>query len=167
MITAFDLPPETLDEAEQSFCRNIRQHGWLRTAALAEAGKPGFSYTTGFALNAQQPELMIFSTDDAVAHEMFWVLYRRAQSGRALAVGRRTSDVFSNLPAYAFPVAPGQHAAYLGWSRWFYRGDGFPCLQIVWPDRAGLFPWEPGFDEAFASDQVDLTELGWARHLAD
>ncbi|HEY1605029.1 MAG TPA: DUF4262 domain-containing protein [Allosphingosinicella sp.] len=30
----------------------------------------------------------------------------------------------------------------LGWSRWFYGGDVFPYLRLVWPDRVGLFPWE-------------------------
>ncbi|MDF2495425.1 MAG: hypothetical protein K0S66_2359 [Sphingomonas sp.] len=167
MMTALDLPPDTLDEAERSFCDTIRQHGWLRTAALAEEGKPGFSFTTGFGVTAQQPELVIFSTADDVVHDIFWALYRRASSGLAMPVGRRTAEVFSNLPAYLFPVAPRNFAAYLGWSRWFYRGDGFSCLQIVWPDRSGVFPWEDGFDRTFASDQVDLTEMGWAAHRAD
>ena len=53
---------------------------------------------------------MIFSAADEVAHEMFWVLFRRAQTGQALPIGRRTNDFFSNLPAYAFPIAK-QHFA--------------------------------------------------------
>jgi hypothetical protein len=167
MITTLDWPDDELDHAERSFVGGIRQHGWFDTAATAEEGKPGFSFTTGFALSTGQPELIIFSTDSEVAHEMFWVLFRRAKSGRPLPIGQRTADVFSNLPAYAFLVAQRHHANYLGWSRWFYRGDEFNCLQIVWPDRAGLFPWEQGFDDVFASDQVDLTERGWAAEIAD
>ena len=101
MITTLDWPADQLDGAEQSFVAKIREHGWLRTAALAEEEKPGFSYTTGFFASTGQPELMIFSTADEVAHEMFWVLFRRAQAGQALPIGRRTNDFFSNLPAYA------------------------------------------------------------------
>ncbi|MCD2322959.1 DUF4262 domain-containing protein [Sphingomonas sp. IC-56] len=167
MITTLDWDADRLDHAELSFVDNIRRHGWLRTAALAEPEKPGFSYTTGFAVNTGQPELMIFSTADAVAHEMFWVLFRRAKAGQPLPLGRRTDAFFSNLPAYAFPVAPRHYADYLGWSRWFYRGDSFGCLQIVWPDRAGIFPWEAGFDQHFAADQVDLTERGWTAEIRD
>lgn len=167
MITTLDSPTDQLDQAERSFVDNVRQHGWLRTAALAEEAKPGFSYTTGFAVSAGRPELMIFSTADEVAHEMFWVLFRRARAGEALPIGRRTSAFFSNLPAYAFPIAKRHFADYLGWSRWFYRGDEFSCLQIVWPDRAGVFPWEAGFDEEFGSDQADLTERGWLPEIAD
>ena len=167
MNTVLDWPSDQLDCAERSFVDNIRQHGWLRTAALAEEAKPGFSYTTGFAVNAGRPELMIFSTSDEVVHEMFWVLFRRAKAGQDLPIGRRTNDFFSNLPAYAFPIAKRHFANYLGWSRWFYRGDAFSCLQIVWPDRAGVFPWEAGFDEEFVADQVDLTERGWTAEIAD
>ena len=167
MITTLDWPTAKLDHAEQSFVDNIRKHGWLRTAALAEEEKPGFSFTTGFTVSTGQPELMIFSTADDVAHEMFWVLFRRAQTGKPLPIGKRTNDFFSNLPAYAFPIAKPHFADYLGWSRWFYRGDEFSCLQIVWPDRAGVFPWEAGFDDEFSSDQVDLTERGWTAEIVD
>jgi hypothetical protein len=53
----------------------------------------------------------------------------------------------------------------LGWSRWFYGGDAFPCLQIVWSDRDGRFPWQSGFDPALAGLQPDLTENGWLASL--
>jgi len=58
------------------------------------------------------------------------------------------------------------YAAHLGWSMWFHGGSGFDCWQIVWPDRAGIFPWEDGFDATFAGDQRDLTENGWAEAAA-
>ena len=69
--------------------------------------------------------------------------------------------------AYVFPVAKRHYANHLGWSRWFYAGDDFPCQQIVWPDRAGLFPWEAGFDPTFANKQPDLTEHGWLAALTN
>jgi len=54
-----------------------------------------------------------------------------------------------------------------GESRWFYGGDDFPCLQIVWPDRAGRFPWEADFDAQFEGNQPDLTEQGWVNEITD
>ena len=67
------------------------------------------------------------------------------RQAKPLPIGERTDAVFANLPAYVFPVAKKHYRDLLGWSRWFYGGDDFPCLQIVWPDRAGRFPWEPTF----------------------
>lgn len=165
--TALDAPNDALDEHEQNFVASIREHGWFRTGVAAGDETPGFAYTTGFTVSAQHPELIVFALRHDIAHNVFWDLYRMALGGEALVLGRRTDQAFANLPAYAFPVAKRHYADHLGWSRWFYGGDDFACLQIVWPDRAGVFPWEAGFDETFRHDQPDLTERGWKAEVAD
>jgi hypothetical protein len=167
MRTALDGPASTLDEQEQSFVAMIREHGWFRTSVFAGAEQPGFSYTTGFALNAGAPELIIFGLKHEIAHDILWEQFRDAKAGRLLPPAIRTDDVFGGAAAHAFPVAKRHYAAHLGWSIWFYSGTDFDCWQIVWPDRAGVFPWETGSDPAFAESQPDLTEDGWRAALAD
>lgn len=166
MLTALDTSPDTLDEGEKSFVAQVKEHGWFRTGVLGDEEGPSFSFTTGFWVNANQPELIIFSLRGDIAHDVFWGLFRDAKSGLSLPIGKRT-NVFANLPACVFPVAKKHYRDLLGWSRWFYGGDDFPCLQVVWPDRAGAFPWEPEFDGQFAADQPDLTERGWANELTE
>ena len=165
MLTALDAPIDALDQGERSFVANVREHGWVRTGVSADAEGPGFSFTTGFWVNAGHPELIIFSTK--FAHDVLWDLFRSAKAGDSLPIGTATDKVFANIPAYIFPVAKRHYADYLGWSRWFYGGDEFPCLQIVWPDREGTFPWEDGFDPKFNGDQPDLTEHGWLASLSN
>jgi hypothetical protein len=109
----------------------------------------------------------MFSMKDKIAHDVFWDLFRNAKAGRGLHLGTRTGEVFANLAAYVFPVAKRHYADYLGWSRWFYAGNDFPCVQIVWPDRAGVFPWENCFDPTFFNVQPDLTENGWLASIAN
>lgn len=167
MRTPLDVPPDALDEGEQSFVAKVREHGWFRTSVSGDDEGPGFSFTTGFWVNANHPEVIIFSTKDEIAHDVFWDLFRDAKSGQPLPLGKRTDAVFANLPAYAFLVAKQHYRSFLGWSRWFYGGDDFPCLQIVWPDRTGRFPWESGFDTAFSADQPDLTDRGWVNEITD
>ena len=167
MRTALDAKTGRLDEAEEAFVGKIREHGWFRTGVFAEQDSPGFSYTTGFCVSASHPELIIFSMKDDIAHDVFWDMFRDAKSGKVSTPGKRTTEVFANLPAYAFEVAQKHYHGLLGWSRWFYGGNDFRCLQIVWPDRGGLFPWELGFAAEFAKDQPDLTERGWVNHLID
>lgn len=162
-----DAPSDALDEDEQSFVALVREHGWFRTGVLGDEGGPGFSFTTGLWVNARHPELIIFSMKDNIAYSVFWDLFRDAKAGQPLPIGQRTDAVFANLPAYVFLVAKKHYRDFLGWSRWFYGGDDFPCLQIVWPDRAGRFPWEPDFDTEFGDDQPDLTERGWVNEIAD
>nr|WP_321359213.1 DUF4262 domain-containing protein [uncultured Hyphomonas sp.] len=167
MRTALDAPPNTLDEHERSFVELLKKHGWFRTSVLEDEEGPGFSYTTGFWISTGRPELVMFGMMVETVHEVFWSLFRDAQSGLNLAVGKRTDAVFANLPAYAFLIAKQHYPQFLGWNRWFYLGDDVPCLQIVWPDREGVFPWEPGFSDEFRDKQVDLTERGWINEVLD
>ena len=165
MLTALDASPDALDDREKSFVANIREHGWLRTNIYAEADEPGFSYTTGLWVNAKIPEIVVFSLKGEFAHDICWNLFNDARSGIMPAIGTRTSEVFSNKPAYFFVVDKKHYRDCFGWNRWFYAGDDFPCLQLVWPDREGVLPWEKGFDETFRDDQPDLTEYGWAASI--
>jgi len=166
MDTQLDTTRDALDGHERNFIDGIRQDGWMHTNALDEDDKPGFSFTTGFSSSLGHPELIVFKIDKKVAHDIFWLLYRCAQNGKPVPRGRRTRGILPD-DCYLFPVAKRHFANYLGWSRWFYRGDDFECLQIVWPDEAGRFPWEEGFDPEYAGLQVDLTEHGWAAEVAD
>jgi len=163
--TALDAAPDRLDEHELAFVAKVREHGWVGTSVSAEDNQQGFSYTTGFWVSAGAPEIIIFSMRDDVSQDILWGLFHDARSGTSFPVARRLNDIFSNCPAYLFPVSRHRYREHLGWSLWFYGGDDFPCLQLVWPDRDGRFPWEGGFDEAFRSSQPDLTEKGWLASL--
>jgi hypothetical protein len=167
MRTALDTSPDTLDDGEQKCVASVRKHGWFCTSVHGEAGYPGFSYTTGLWLSTGKPEFILFGMPGSIAYDVLSDLFHISREGRDLPTGTRTNEVFANLPAYAFPVAKRYYPDHLGWCGWFYDSGNFPCLQIVWPDRAGVFPWEAGFDKAFAKDQVDLTENGWLAALSN
>ena len=38
-------------------------------------------------------------------------------------------------------------AALFGTGLAWYRGEVFEVVQLLWPDRHGLLPYEPGFDQ--------------------
>jgi len=168
MQTAFSLPSAELDDDDRRFLEQVNEQGWFGTSVFdAEGALPSFSYSTGFWFGHQRPELILFGLKNDVAHDILWDAYRDIEQGRAFSVGVRTSGVFGNADAYLFPVAKRHYAEHLGWSRWFYRGDEFPCLHLIWPDRSGLFPWEAGFADGEKSVQPDLTENGWLAELQD
>ena len=165
MRTALDAHDDALDDHERAFVASVREHGWFRTGVFAKDDNPAFSYTTGFCVNAHRPELLIFSIKVEIALDIFWALFRDAKLGVSLPFGEPLDNVFGNGPAFAFPIAKRFYREHLGWSSWFYGGDDFQCLQIVWPDRDQLFPWQPGFDEGLAGVQPDLSENGWQAAL--
>lgn len=161
MFTALDASPERLDPQEARFVSKVREHGWFRTSVLAEGDEPGFSYTTGFWRSVRAPELIVFSLQSQTAHDVLWDVYRSIPQGKSPRVGERLSGVFENVDAVFLPVAKSVYPDYFGWSRWFYGGDDWPCLQLVWPDADGAFPWESGSDGSFPTDQPNLTGTSW------
>lgn len=167
MRTALDAPFGNLDKEEQNFVSNIMKNGWFGTHVSAESEGPGFSFTTGFWVNLKFPEVIVFSLKAQTAHDLFWHMFREAKAGKPPIIGKPAPEILEDSDVFLFPVAKTQYEAHLGWSRWFYSGDDFPCLQLVWPDDKGIFPWQSGFAPQFAGEQQDLTENGWAASLAD
>jgi hypothetical protein len=161
MNTALLAPETALDEGKRKFVSNIREHGWFRTRIFAEGDQPEYSFTTGFWVTLGQPELIVFGLKSEIAHAVLWDVFRNFKAGQQLATRSRTDAVFANLPACLYTVDKKFYPEFLGWSRWFYAGDDFPCLQLVWPDSEGIFPWEPNFDPSMAGLQLDVSEGGW------
>lgn len=162
MKTALELHETELDPSDRDFLAQLREHGWFGTRVFdPEKQEPDFTCTTGFFHSLSHPEIIVFSLPKQVSHDILWDIYRDIREGNVPKPETRLKGIFGNHQAVLLPVSRDFYAEHLGWSRWFYRGDEFPCLQLVWPDRAGLFPWHPDFDPAFASDQPDLTDGSW------
>ena len=161
MLTALDAPLEKLDAQERNFVAQVREHGWFRTSVFEDEEGPGFSYTTGFWVHHQAPEIIVFSLKPDIAHAVLWDIYRDVSAGASLQVGQRLSNVFANIEAVLLPVSKRFSREHLGWDRWFYAGDDWPCVQLVWPDSNGAFPWEPSYEERFLNSQPNLTGADW------
>jgi hypothetical protein len=162
MRTALDADPLQFDKHEQQFVEQIRKHGWFGTHVFGDDEGPGFSYTTGFWLKFKFPELIVFSLRREVAHDTFWHVCHELEAGRRFPIGEQTEVIFKNFPAVLLPISPQRYRSHLGWSRWFYGSDDFLCLQLVFPDASGHFPWSPRSSESFRAAQPDLTAGNWS-----
>jgi hypothetical protein len=118
--------------------------------------------STGFWLKFEYPELILFSLGRQVVHDTFWHIYREVDAGKRFAVGEIEDEIFQNVPAVLLPVSPQQYQDHLSWSRWFYGGDEFQCLQLVFPDSSGHFPWSGRASDSFRAAQPDLTAGNWS-----
>lgn len=161
MLTALDAPEDKLDDDERDFVRNIREYGWFDNRILPEGELPGFNFTTGFSVTIGKPELIVFGLEQRAAHDVLWDAFRRMKDGLALEAGKPYAEFIDRFDIYFQPVDRAHYHEHLGWSRWFYRGDDFECWQMIWPDKSGIFPWQPGYDARFVTLQPDLSCGGW------
>lgn len=160
MRSALDVPGDGFSDYEKNLVSKIREYGWFCTNVLAEEDYVGFSYSTGFWVSLNHPELIVFSIGDS-AQDVLWEMFDAVKVGEQFPVGRRISGIFKGFDAFLAPVSKDRYAEYILSSRWFYGNEDFPCLQLIWPDTTGLFPWEPGADPKFADSQPDLSPEGW------
>ena len=165
MHTALDRDPAGFDEHESKFVAQIRQHGWFRTGVQGKMGLPSFSYTTGFWCTLGFPEIVVFSLKPEAAHDLVRQIFGAVRAGERLGFGKRAGGILSKLDVALLPVDKRHYTEHLGWSRWFYGGDDFPSVQLVWPDRQNRFPWEGAFDGDYARAQPNLTDDSWAPAL--
>jgi Domain of unknown function (DUF4262) len=124
----------------------IARYGWAVTAVLPTPTDPctPFAYTVGLTERAQ-PELVIAGLDPLIAQALLNDLAQRVIDHSAqLTHGQRLTDLIAGYDA-ALVDGPITQDLYPGTAIGRYGADRVALRQIVWPDRDGRFPWDPGY----------------------
>ena len=153
--------PEPEEEADEILIRNVRERGCHILGVGGEKGSPPFAFSIGLALNYAQAEIIIFGLAPSKAAKIINIVRDEATSGKKYVDGDVSSDILVSGKVCFIEVPLDLYGEYLGTAIWFYRKSPrpFPCLQLVWPERDGRFPWETGFDAALKIDQPVLRSI--------
>jgi hypothetical protein len=134
-----------LDQDDAWLRETVRRNGWAVQAVCGEGTEPPFAYTVGlFGLG--HPELLIYGMSPESAAGVLNELGERVRQQRRVVPGELLT--FERWPhrLHAFPV-PNAAEVLFAANRFYGRpaDDPVPALQLVWDDRSGHFPWEPGY----------------------
>jgi hypothetical protein len=137
------------EEADEIVLRNVRKHGCHIVGISGDERGPGYAFSVGLFANYCHAELIVFGLrweDDA---GLINDVRDRVAAGHSYAAGDVCDDLLIDHRVCFVEVPLSAYHDYLGIALWFYAKSPrpFPCLQIVWPDREGRFPWEAGCDE--------------------
>ncbi len=145
------LPDETL-------FRNVREHGCHIMGIGGDAQSTHYGFSIGLYLNYAHPELVLFGLDTGVACDIINGVRDRAAAGKTFAAGDVSDEFLVDCKVCFVEVPLSAYRAYLGTAIWFYAKlpRPFPCLQIVWPDKDGHFPWEAACDPELKAYQPVL-----------
>lgn len=129
---------------------DIQEDGWSTISVFPTLTDPGvhFSYSIGFREHGRHPEVIILGIPSEYAHPMIRTLYERVAAGERFEDGQRLDGVLEEYQVELRAVPPD--GAPLNMARAFYDVEELAALQIVWPDKEGLFPGEEGCDEGVA-----------------
>lgn len=110
----------------------------------AEGRRPAYAYTVGLWHSFAHAEASVFGRDEEEMVDWLEIVGDRVRAGRVVHPDRQADDVLGDVDVFPRPALASWHRHLFGPALTFYRGQPVPMLQLVWPDRAGVLPWEPG-----------------------
>lgn len=114
------------------------------------------SYTVGLS-DIDLPEIFVFGIPPDDAKFIINSAYRLAKSYQ-LKLDVPVAEI-CNLPVMFKDVSPSAASEYVRMAN-NRANQLLPAVQLVWPDSAGNFPWEPNYDERLRKVQPLAFELG-------
>jgi hypothetical protein len=135
------------DKYEGIVLDNISKFGWHAALVLNDA-PAAFAYSVGLQESLDHPEFILFGLKPETMHSILQCAVGEVRSGRRFESRGLYEDLVQGYAIECRPVDESWHTRYLGYAMWHRRHVGetgsLQAVQIVWPDKAGLFPWEPG-----------------------
>jgi hypothetical protein len=154
---------QTLNAFEQKLLDDIRDYGCQVLHVFDGNGnEPGFSYSIGFPVSVNQPEVIVFGLDRKLMHSMVNEVHRQCSEGLLLRDGAKVHDLIEGFDCVLRRVTDGAAIReHFGSAIWYHRTqrgvDVKEAYQLVWPGaQQGLFPWEEGCSADVISQQPAL-----------
>ncbi len=161
---------ENREERYQQLYAGVRQNidtlGFQVMGVGPGENRPGFSYTIGL-VERGWPEMICFALPPTFAHAMFTTAAERWAEHGVPEDGDVDLEI-ANLPAAwrDLPAGPAfgdfliqQRMYYESWhARHIDLTDR--AMQLVWSDKNGVLPWQPGVERPCVELQSQIIDLG-------
>jgi hypothetical protein len=143
---------------EEKTLADIKAYGLAVFHILGEEDLPPFTYSVGIEQSLGLPELIVIGLKAEVGHAVINECYRQMKEGAVIAPGARVAGLLGGgFECEIGTVLPSYYEEYMGRALWLYKGENFRTYQIVFPNTAGVFPWEPEANEWFKNFQPLLS----------
>lgn len=154
--------PEPEDDEDARLLDALRRYGWIGRGVDPSQddppGTPRFAYTAGLERTWRHPELIVVGIPWPAAGAVLRGAVERVRAGQAFQPGQRYADVVAAGDVVVVEVSHAHRIFSMTYAMWLYGGEDFRALQLVWPDAAGRYPWDEGYDRASFGEQEDLSE---------
>lgn len=142
----------------------IEASGWALEAVSprTDTDPPvaGYAYTIGFPERYGFPEVAVFGLTPVAAHGIVNLVADALAGGTEIPLRVELVGLLDNeLRCVFVPVDLDVWGEMFSVGRAWHRGE-FDLVQLLWPDKRGLLPYEEGFDPRLVYAQPVLTPLG-------
>jgi hypothetical protein len=148
-----------LSAHDKSVLQKREEWGWFVNKIMEDDKGPGFAYSFGLYEEFKHPEIIIFGLDVATMHQLINDIGKHVRNGAQYEHGQIADNLIEGYSCAFRLVNPLQYRENCTWAVWFYKHTDFPVLQLYWPDKAGRYPWDSGFEDSLRCKQPDLSAL--------
>lgn len=146
-----------MDKHDEKVFADIQQYGWHVVQILEDEVRPAFAFSIGLFQTFQHPEIIIFGLPLEMARQVLNNIGQEIEQGKQYWPAAAHDDILEGYKCSFLAVDRKWYAEYLGYAIWFYKGEPFPVMQCVWPDKQHRYPWDSDFNEQLRERQPLLT----------
>lgn len=145
-----------MDPIEQKLRSDVEQFGWHVLNVLPSDEHPPHSYSVGVFASFGHPEIVIVGLPGERAHAFINNLVDEIKDGATFEAGSRYGHLIEGYDVLFLGVDQALFSDYFGRAIDFYGSSRFPVVQMTWPDRNGMFPWQAECEEGIRKLQPVL-----------
>jgi|SRR5579859_922220 len=134
------------DDNDRNLVSDVRSRGWSVCIISDGQPHPAWAFSVGIWHTFRKPELAMFSLGPQDMGMWINLIGEQIRFGRTFDLDEPASGVLNGFPVRLRLADESWYRGFFGYGLWFYQ-DLFPLAQVIWPDRQGKFPWEPGSGE--------------------
>jgi len=140
-------------ESEKRILSDVEEHGFHIALYNGDGYSPSFAHTIGLYKTYSYPELICFGFSLELLHSVLWEGKRLLDKEPMPDPSSGYSGFLEGFDVRFVTIDKDRYADYFGYAGWFYKNWDFPALQIVWPDRQSLYPWDKDFNSNWKAAQ--------------
>lgn len=147
------IPQDQMDKVDRKVVEDISRTGWSDISVFPTQDSPGlpFNYTVGFA-EFEHPDLIMIGLNNEQAHGVLWAAFNQIKAGTRYNADEYYEEILVEFPVgFVEVLEPMNDDFPMSMTRRLY-GE-VHALQLVWPDKKGMFPWHNQFDAEYRDHQ--------------
>ena len=107
----------------------------------------GYTYTIGFPDHAGFPDVVVFGLTPVAARGLIGLVADLCRGGTEIPLDAELVGLLDNELRCRFAhVDMGEWGGLFATAEAWYRGAPFEVVQLIYPDRNGFLPYEPGYE---------------------
>lgn len=149
-----------LSNSDKKLLDDVEKYGWHVVKVVGDETGPGFGYSIGLFKTYGHPEVIVIGLNLDLIHSIINGIGEDLREEKIYQAGRFYSDLIEGYDCYFATVDVKYYHDYVGYARWFYKGNNFQLLQCIYPTKKNVYPWQDDWPEEISNLQPVLAETG-------